>query len=100
MYAWLFQPNYNEQVATSYINRNSNITYDIPIQQFLPSYTMLTFCAADEPGCNENGYSGNDPDLWKFEVYQTFADGERVSIESVLCTDLVASWPELDEGQR
>ena len=61
LFTWIFDPNYDQQVAVSYLDRKAD-AYDIPITSFLP-----TFAVCDNynvPGATDETYTYNDPTLW------------------------------------
>ena len=46
-YAWLFQPNYNEQLNRGYMPRKSNETFEMPTTDFLPAVGVYTMNFSD-----------------------------------------------------
>ena len=81
MYAWLFQPSYNQSVEKTYLNRNANSTYSVPIQSFLPTFTI---------GSTVGG-AFNPSEYFSWSYYQVnYFDS--TPIEAVLCNDLIESW--------
>ena len=61
MFTWIFDPNYNQQVAVSYLARGDD-AYVIPISSFLPTFAICDNYNA--PGVTEETRTFNDPTLW------------------------------------
>ena len=61
LFTWIFDPNYNQQVAVSYLGRGDD-AYDIPTSSFLPTFAICD--NFNEEGVTADTYTFNDPTLW------------------------------------
>lgn len=79
------------------MNRDASVTYDIPIQDFIPTFAMVTKCSKKTyEDCPAEGYLFNDANLWTIELTQSQLGFKQQKVDVVLCTDLISSWTEME----
>ena len=71
LYAFFFQPSYNESLSVHYLNRESNITYDVPVTSLLQSFSICN--SAKDIVQDHDLSSCNDLNYWKVAFYQRFS---------------------------
>ena len=86
LFTWIFDPNYDQQVALSYLGGGAD-AYDIPTSTFLPTFSICD--NFNESGATEETYTFNDSTLWDAKFYQADEDGNLSPIEAVNCKTLI-----------
>ena len=81
-YAWVFVPEYNQSLSTTYLSRDSVEPYTVPFSLFLPTFVII----------NEADMSYNDESLFDFGFRQQIDRGETVDIPAIPCSE----WMERD----
>ena len=66
VFTWIFDPNYNQQISVSYLERFAD-AYDIPITSFLPTVAICD--NFKKPNVTREEYTYNDPTLWEIKFY-------------------------------
>ena len=73
LYAWLFNPSFNESIAIKYLDQDATDVYDIPVRDFLPA---LAVCDSfEESVVNGDITNCNNLDHWNVKFRQ-FISGE------------------------
>ena len=72
LYAWAFEPDYNEQYMFHYLDREATEVYEIPTQNFLPAVAICddyykAVVGGDISDCN-------NPDHWSIWFEQSVDD--------------------------
>ena len=79
IYAWMFEPAYNQQISTTYVTRGELEPYDIPYTAFLPYFAIF-----------DEGGKFNNKEYFSFGFRQkTQSYTELVEIPAVSCIDLI-----------
>ena len=98
LFAWLFQPSYNDSFSVGYLSREAYTTYDIPVSQFLPTFAIVS-----------NYYTGVSPADWVVNDNTTFTwyFDQQISsdillppIAAVSCVELISNMQDLEEQER
>ena len=72
LYAWLFQPNYNEQLNRGFLPHKSNETYVMPTTDFLPAIAVFTLnLTAYAAGDLESAAGFSGAEYWDISWKQT-----------------------------
>ena len=97
LYAWIFEPSYNQQITKSYLSRNDNVTYTIPTQTYIPMFAITT----QDPSQARALYNDREYFSWQFNQIEIIGKTHiSTPIEAVKCNDLINSWTDLSEDER
>ena len=97
LYAWIFKPQYSQTTSIGYLGREEEKTYEIPVQQFLPTFAIIT---GYDDEMSEWIYNNPKWFTWNVTQYTENGPSEGVLLDTVTCEDLINSWTDISEDER
>ena len=98
LFAWLFDPEYKQEILVKYHSRNEPVTYEIPLKSFLPSVVVVENFSGLT---SQSEWITNDPNKFYigFVEYKP-NNGESKPIDAINCQELINNMPDLIEEER
>ena len=95
LYAWLFQPSYDQLLGVSYLKPDSKEIYTVSVMKYLPTFVLQSGGDAEK---GERSWNDSTLNTW------TWSQGtdihNRTILSTVPCQDLINSWTYLPEAER
>ena len=98
LYAFLFEPTYVESISVHYLNSNTNVSYEIPVQSMLPTFAICNNIREMIEGHTLEGC--NDLNYWNVTFVQEELDKPDQHIAAVKCGELIGNWTDVTEELR
>lgn len=90
LFAWVFAPEYNQSLSTTYLSRSDITGYYMPLSTLMPTFAIV----------DRDNLTANDKTYFDFGFRQQIEGGPTEEISAILCKDWVDQTDTLTEAEK